>query len=53
MTNDQEKKENKATLLKEEERALVNYDRGFKGFLDKLYEVTRPSGDSRDDGEDS
>jgi hypothetical protein len=53
MTNDQEKKENKTDLLSKKEEPNLSYDRSFTGFLDKLYEVTRPSGHSRDDDQDS
>jgi hypothetical protein len=53
MTNDQEKRETKTDLLKEKKEPNLSYDRIFTGFIDKLYEVTRPSGDSRDDAEDS
>ena len=53
MTNDQEERENKTDLLKEKKEPNLSYDRIFTGFIDKLYEVTRPTGDSRDDAEDS
>ena len=53
MTNDQEKEQSKTGLLNKKEEPNLSYDRIFTGFIDKLYEVTRPSGDSRDDAEDS
>jgi hypothetical protein len=49
MTNDG-KKEN---LLNEKKDAHIEFDRVFTGFLDRIYEVTRPEGNSRDDDEDS
>jgi hypothetical protein len=53
MTNDQEKGQSKTDLLNKKEEPNLSYDRSFTGFLDKLYEVTRPTGHSRDDAEDS
>jgi hypothetical protein len=52
MTNDEEVRSKKA-VLKKEEAANLSYDRIFTGFIDKLYEVTKPTGHSRDDAEDS
>lgn len=53
MTNDQETKQNPTGLLEEKKGPNLSYDRIFTGFIDKLYEVTRPTGDSGDDAEDS
>ena len=53
MTNDQEKEQSKTDLLIKKESTNLSYDRGFQGFIDKLYEVTRPTGHSGDDAEDS
>jgi hypothetical protein len=53
MTNDQEKEQSKTDLLIKKESPNLSYDRSFTGFIDKLYEVTRPTGHSGDDAEDS
>jgi len=49
MTNDGKKE----ILLNEKKEASNEFDRVFTGFLDRIYEVTRPEGNIGDDDEDS
>jgi hypothetical protein len=49
MTNDGKKE----VLLNEKKETFTEFDRVFTGFLDRIYEVTRPEGNIGDDDEDS